>query len=134
MTFTDTPPAGVSILSFTIVVSGVSLTPATGSAVNLITSSAPVTVELTRLQSDTYFAGTFTNIPTGVYNNVIVALGSPTIVFANSSGATIGTCPNNSICTIQPTYAATVTLTPGSAVLTLTTATLGLAWRVNRWA
>lgn len=97
LTLSDTPPAGVSILSFKVVLSVVQLEPATGTAVPLLTT--PVTVDLATLQSDSFFAGTFDNIAAATFANVAVGISSYQVVFVNDSGATIGTCTNTSVCT-----------------------------------
>src|SRR5258708_34645422 len=59
-----TPPPGTSILSFAVTVNGVTLTPASGSAVNIALIAANYVVDLTRLQSDSAFLGqAFANAP-----------------------------------------------------------------------
>src|SRR5216110_1778281 len=95
----DTLPANPSILSFNVSISGVTLTPASGTPQTL--QPSPSVIDLMRLQSDTAFLGTLTNVPAGDYT-VQVALSNPEITFLNDTGSaiTVGTasCPNSSIC------------------------------------
>src|SRR6266566_1253685 len=110
LTMIDTPPANSSILSFKATITGIALNPATGSSFSLpLTSSPfgtnPMIVELTRLQSDSAYLGTFTTVPAGTYSSVTVTLANAQVTFANQTGATItvGTtpCPTNSVCTVS---------------------------------
>src|SRR6266850_423029 len=52
-----TPPPGTSILSFALTLSGIKLTPASGSDINIPLNTATYVVDLTRLQSDSAFLG-----------------------------------------------------------------------------
>src|SRR6266852_6638192 len=92
----DTLPANPSILSFKVTIVGITLTPTTGTAQTLQPSS-PI-VDLMRLQSDTAFLGTLTNVPSGSYT-VQVSLSSPEITFLNDTSSTItangATCLSN---------------------------------------
>ena len=110
LTMIDTPPANSSILSFKATITGIALNPATGSSFSLpLTSSPfgtnPMIVELTRLQSDSAYLGTFTTVPAGTYSSVTVTLANARITFANQTGATImvgtASCPTNSVCTVS---------------------------------
>ena len=101
VTMTDTPPAGVTILSFKFTLTGFTVTPSTGTPVALISGSNPATVELTQLQADAAPLGTFT-IPSNTYKSMNVTVANADISFANQSGAAIGQCPNATVCEIQP--------------------------------
>ena len=107
----DTLPANPSILSFNVSISGVTLTPASGTAQTL--QPSPSVIDLMRLQSDTAFLGTLTNVPAGDYT-VQVALSNPEITFLNDTGSaiTVGTasCPNSSICAATFTASGTPTI------------------------
>ncbi len=96
----DTLPANPSILSFKVTIVGITLTPTTGTAQTLQPSS-PI-VDLMRLQSDTAFLGTLTNVPSGSYT-VQVSLSSPEITFLNDTSSTITangvTCASGFVCT-----------------------------------
>src|SRR6267378_8632764 len=83
----DSLPANPSILSFKVTIVGITLTPTTGTAQTLNPNPA-IVVDLMRLQSDTAFLGTLTNVPSGSYT-VQVSLSSPEITFLNVTGAPI---------------------------------------------
>jgi hypothetical protein len=132
VTFTDTPPAGVSILSFTVTLSGLALNPASGTPVNFTLSPNPLSVELTRLQSDSFLGATSAAVPSGAYNSITVAVASSKIVFFNNSGSTIAsTCLNNTLCTVTPISAATVTYTFPTALSLTTGQQTGVALDFN---
>jgi len=100
----DTLPANPSILSFRVSITGITITPATGTALTLTPANA--VIDLMRLQSDSVFLGSLANVPAGTYT-VQVTLASPTsgatITFFNDTGSTVtaGTtmCANGSVCT-----------------------------------
>lgn len=114
----DTLPANPSILSFNVSISGITLTPASGTAQTL--QPSPSVIDLMRLQTDTAFLGTLTNVVAGAYT-VQVAFSNPEITFLNDTGAaiTVGTasCPNGGIC--AATFTASGTPTIGSFTFTV---------------
>jgi len=107
----DTLPANPSILSFNVSITGITLTPASGTAQTL--NPSPSVIDLMRLQSDTAFLGTLTNVVAGAYT-VQVAFSNPEITFLNDTGAaiTVGTasCPNGAVCAATFTAAGTPTI------------------------
>lgn len=95
LTLFDAPPAGVSFIILNMPISLISLTPATGSDVNLLSTST--TFELTRLQSDSSDIGTF-QVPSGTYTKLnIIATNAPSGVWFNTSGTSILGC-STAIC------------------------------------
>jgi len=114
LTLSDTPPTGVNIISFTMPIVGISLTPSTGSPVSVFSSG---TFELTHLQSDSDPIAVGVSVPAGSYTSVNVTLGTSTGIFVNASGATIGTCVVNALCTL-PNGAATTISIPVTLTLT----------------
>ncbi len=126
----DTPPAGLTIFGFEATVTGVTLTPTTGSAVTVISSSNPVTLELASLQGDETILGSV-SVPAGTYSSMTVSIANPAVTFLNNTGSTItvGTviCPNATVCQIEPATAANVMFTTPPFPLTVTANTpLGL--------
>ena len=119
LTFTDTPPNGVSILSFDVTLSGVTLNPTSGSTVNIPLTPAPLTVELTRLQSDSLLIGSF-QVPAATYNSISVTFSASSLTFFNGSGAAIGSCANQTVCTLQSNAATNISLATGVFPVTLT--------------
>jgi hypothetical protein len=81
VTVGDGPGDRVAALNITI--NSISLTPASGSAVNVLT--APVTVEMTQLAGTTTPIATL-NVPAGTYNQVTIALGGASISFLDATG------------------------------------------------
>ncbi|MGO9640764.1 MAG: DUF4382 domain-containing protein [Candidatus Acidiferrales bacterium] len=103
MVMTDTPPSGVTVLSFTVEVTAATLNTST-SKVTLPAPSSPI--EVTRLQTETGFL-TSDVIPAGNYTSLTLTFAAPSLTFENNTGATItvaGTmCANGSVCTVAPT-------------------------------
>lgn len=131
----DTPPSGVSILSFEIHITGASLKPSTsGAAVSLM--SAPDEVELEHLQTTSAFLGT-ANAPAGTYNSLTVTFANPQMTILNDTGSslTVGgkSCANGQICEVQPTLnQASVTISSSPFPLTLSAKSpLGLSLDFN---
>lgn len=126
LTISDTPPTNTNIVSFSLPIIGITLTPSSGSAVSVFSSNPSTDYELTRLQADTNLITTNVKIAAGTYTAVNVTVAAPSAVFINSSGATVGTCLNNAICNLTGA-AATITYTfPTSSPLVLTANT-------NQW-
>ena len=120
----DTPLAGTSIVSFKVTVTGVSLTPSTGKAVNLTLNPSSPIIELTHLQSDSAFLGTST-VASANYTSATVAFSVPDIVLINQTnvaltGGTPAPCPVNAICEFKPTTSGMITLSTAPFPLTLT--------------
>src|SRR5260221_12376673 len=67
LTLSDTPPAGVTVLSYLLPISGITLTPNTGSQISVFSGA---TLELTRPQSDTSAVATGVSVPAGPYKAV----------------------------------------------------------------
>jgi len=109
-----TPPAGTNILSMVASVTGVSLTPTSGSAQNL-TLPSPFMVDFTRLQSDSELLGTLTDIPVGTYT-VTLSVSAPVIYYCaqlnpGTQGCATGSLAKFSGAVSTPTVSGTVTLT-----------------------
>jgi hypothetical protein len=117
----DLPPAGASILSFTLPIAGISLTPSTGSVVTV--PIIPTSYEMTRLQTDSTLVGLSLSVPAGTYTSINVTVTASSGVYINTSGAAIGTCVNGAVCPM-PSGAATTIQVPIS---------LTLAENQNQW-
>jgi hypothetical protein len=107
---TDSPPAGVTVLSFEVTVSSATLEPG-----NVSLLSGPATAEITRLQTETISLST-TNVNPASYTTLVLTFLNPTLTFENNTGATITAggiaCTAGSVCTVSPTAAnQTTTLT-----------------------
>jgi hypothetical protein len=107
---TDSPPTGVTVLSFEVTVSSATLEPG-----NVSLLSGPATAEITRLQTETISLST-TNVNPASYTTLVLTFLNPTLTFENNTGATITAggiaCTAGSVCTVSPTAAnQTTTLT-----------------------
>jgi hypothetical protein len=110
LSFTDTPPTGVLVLSFQLTFTGATLQPG-----NVSLLSSPVTLEASSLQTTAADLGT-TNVPVGTYSSVSFNVASPVLTISNQSGATVAGCTNNTICKLTgsatpTTISLTVSLT-----------------------
>lgn len=124
ITISDTPPTNTSVVSFTLPVIGITLTPSSGSAVSVFSSNPSTNFELTRLQSDTNLVIANESVTAGTYTAVNVTVAAPEGVFANSSGATVGACVNGAFCGMTGN-AATITYTFSSPLV--------LSGNTNQW-
>jgi len=101
----DNPPAGVSVLSFEIAVTGASLQPSDASqpAVSLV--SSPIEVELTQLETEKALLNAV-NAPEGTYSSISLTFANPELTILNQSGQpiTMGTqsCLNGRVCEFNP--------------------------------
>ena len=130
LTMQDQPPAGVTVLSFTVQVTGVSLQGTAGQTdVSLL--SNPVTVNLSnQVTLNTLLANT--SAPAGTYSGITITFSNPQLSLLNSSGTTFtdGTsnCSSSNIttspCTLSPALAqSTVNITTSPFPLTLVAGT-----------
>jgi len=113
-----TPPPNTNLLSFFVDINTITLTPATGAAVNIPLNSTTLGVDLTRLQSDSVFLGTSATVPAGSYSSVTVSISNPVITFCTQTLGNIG-CAPNSVATISGGAAAAPKITSTPFPLTL---------------
>jgi hypothetical protein len=109
------PPPGATILSFSVDVVGISLTPSSGTAVPvpLTSGSGTYAVDLTRLQSDSVLLATTGTIAAGTYTGVSLSLSNPSLTYCTVTTGIPG-CNAGSLTTITAgtaTPLATTTLT-----------------------
>ncbi len=119
-TMTDTPPAGVDILSFEVTVTGAVLQPN-----NVSLLSHPVDVEVTQLETESAFLSTL-GVPPGTYNSVTVTFSNPQMTIKNGSTSTIASCAPGAVCELTPTLnpaSVTVSSAPFPLTLSANTAT-----------
>src|SRR5438128_3273831 len=83
------PSSGLSLLSFAGTVTGVSLTPSTGTTSTF--AATTFNVEFTRLTSDTFFLGTIT-APAGAYTAITVTFGAHTATFCTQPTPGVAGC------------------------------------------
>jgi Domain of unknown function (DUF5666)/Domain of unknown function (DUF4382) len=115
----DTPPTGVSVLSLSLPIVGITLTPSSGSPVSVFSPTSNAVFELTRLQTDSSLVTTGATVAAGTYTAINVTVGTSSGVFINSSNAAVGSCaagavcgfPNGAATTISYTFTTPLTLT-----------------------
>lgn len=134
MAIHDTPPAGVTILSFEIHVTGASLQPSDSSkaAVPLVTHDTEF--ELRHLEVESALLST-ANVPPDTYSSLSLTFAHPEMTIQNGSGQTItvgGTsCAANAICELEPSLSS-ASLTVNSSPFPITlTANSGLSFDVD---
>ena len=91
------PPPATSLLSFSVDVTGLSLTPASGTPQNIALNASTYVVDLTKLQSDSAFLGTSATIPVGTYTSVTVGFSNPVLWFCTTSSQTTSGCVPGSV-------------------------------------
>jgi len=100
----DAPPAGIGVVDYGDFIGNIALDPTTGPAVHLTQST--FSFDMTRLQSDTFYLGTFT-VPAQQYRDIVFFTGDGTMAFVNGTGGTIigssalVSC-SNPLCSLQP--------------------------------
>ncbi len=114
----DNPPAGVSVLSFEINITGASLQPSDASkpAVPLVTS--PIEVELAQLETEKALLNAV-NAPADTYSSISLTFANPELTILNQSNQpiTMGTqtCLNGQVCELNPSLnqsSVTISSTP----------------------
>src|SRR5262245_17978559 len=114
LTIGDTPPSGVAVLFFEASITGASLLPTDTSKSAVSVMSTPVEVEFGHLQTDTAFLS-LANVPPDTYQSLTLTFGNARMTIVNHSGAAIGSCGNDSVCELTPTFnpsTATLSSTP----------------------
>jgi hypothetical protein len=128
LTLHDAPPTvptGVTVTSFEVTVTGVSLQPG-----NVSILTTPQTVELTQLQTNSIFLQT-SQVATGTYTGMTVTYASPQYTFLNNSGASVTVngqaCPDNASCVVSnptvdnatstATFSTALTVSQGTSTL-----------------
>lgn len=103
---TDAPPAGVTVLSFEVTVSGASLSPG---SVDLLAGKVPPRIEVKKLETESAFLSTL-SIPAGSYTSLNLTFANPELTFLNNTGAALAGCANGAICEIKPSGTLTATV------------------------
>ena len=107
ITVTDTPPAGVTVISFEVTITGATLNPGSVSLV-----STPIQIEVKRLETEAAFL-TAVNVPAGTYSSITFTFANPELTFKNDTGAPIpipgGNCAVGTVCEIKPAVSGSVT-------------------------
>lgn len=116
---TDTPPSGVSVLSFQVQLTAATLNPASGrtSPVSLLPNdsepsgaSTPISIDATQLQAVSQFLSVH-NVPSTGYDSLSLTFANPKLVIYNASDSAISAaCPIGSVCQLAPSINGSATL------------------------
>ena len=116
LSMTDAPPAGVTVLSFEVSLTGASLNPG---SVDLLAGKGPIRIEVKKLETENAFLTT-TSVQAGNFTGLNLTFANPELTFMNNTGAALAGCASGAVCEIKPTgtLSATVsgafTVTAGS--------------------
>lgn len=114
LTIGDTPPSGVAVLFFEASITGASLQPSDTSKPAVPVLTSPVEIEFGHLQTDTAFLS-LSNVAPDTYSSLNLTFGNAMLTILNHSGAAIGSCANDSVCQLTPSFnpsSATVSSAP----------------------
>lgn len=120
VTITDMPPAGVSVLSFEVSVTGATLNPGN---VDLLAGRGAVRIEVEQLETESAFLNT-ARVNPGTYTSLNLTLANPELTFKNGTTAALAGCAPGAVCEIKPTgtLSSTVNLSPGLVIQGTTSA------------
>jgi len=106
VSLTDAPPAGVTVFTFEVTVTGATLNPGN---VDLLAGKSPMRIEVKKLETENAFLST-ANIAAGNYTSLSLTFSNPELTFLNGTGAMLAGCAPGSVCEIKPsgTLSATV--------------------------
>src|SRR5712692_4722981 len=128
VTITDTPPAGVTLLSFEVNVAGAMLNPG---SVDLLGGKGPIQIEVKQLETESAFLSTATVTP-GTFTSLTLAFANPELTFKNDTGAALAGCAVGAVCEIKPTGTLTSTANfPGSGIVIMANSPTGIQVDVN---
>ena len=108
LTIGDAPPSGVGVLFFEASITGATLQPSDSTKASVSVLTAPVEIEFGHLQTDTAFLS-LAKVTPDTYKSITLTFGNAVLTIVNHSGATIGTCPNNTVCQLTPSFASSPT-------------------------
>lgn len=98
ITMTDTPPAGVTILSFEVTVTSATLNPGN---VDLLAGKGPIRIEVRKLETESAFLNTASVRP-GTYTSLNLTFANPELTFQNNTAAALAGCAVGAVCEIGP--------------------------------
>ncbi len=128
VTITDTPPAGVTLLSFEVNVTGAMLNPG---SVDLLAGKGPIQIEVKQLETESAFLSTATVTP-GTFTSLTLTFANPELTFKNDTGAALAGCAVGAVCEIKPTGTLTSTVDfPGPGIVIMANSPTGIQVDVN---
>jgi len=122
VTLSDAPPAGVSVLSFEVNITGALLQPVVGADVSLLPGGRPVEIEVKKLETEAAVLSTI-SAPAGTYKGLQLTLAQPALTVFNGGANDIGACRVNTTCQFKPAAAGPITYSAAPFPLTLVAGT-----------
>ena len=106
VSLTDAPPAGITVFTFEVSVTGATLNPGN---VDVLAGKGPIRIEVKKLETENAFLST-ANVTAGNYTSLNLTFSNPELTFLNGTPATLAGCASGSVCEIKPsgTLSATV--------------------------
>jgi hypothetical protein len=106
LTMHDDPPAGVTVLSFEINVTGASLQPSDSMKMAVSMIRGTKEIELEHLQTESALLGN-ENVPAGMYNGLSLTFANPTMTIMNQTSASLSlgngqNCAVGQVCQFSP--------------------------------
>ena len=128
LTITDTPPAGITLLSFEVTLTGATLNPG---SVDLLAGKGPMQIEVKRLETESAFLST-ASVPPGTFTSLALTFANPELTFKNDMGTTLAGCTPGAVCEIKPIGTLTSTANfPGSGLVIMANLPAGIQVDVN---
>ena len=115
---TATPPdptLGLSVQTFAATVTGISLTPSTGAAVNVPLNTSAYIAELNRVTSDSTLLAAAVSVPAGTYTQMAVTFSAPRVTFCTQANPGVPGCAAGTLGSISGT-AGTATISTNLSV------------------
>ncbi|HET6930921.1 MAG TPA: DUF5666 domain-containing protein, partial [Candidatus Acidoferrum sp.] len=111
LSVTDAPPAGVTVFSFEVTLTGATLT-GTGiyaTNIDLLAGKGAQRIEVKHLETENAFLN-LSNVTPGSYTTLNLTFSNPELTFRNDSAAAIAGCAPAAVCEIKPTGTLTATV------------------------
>lgn len=129
ITIKDAPPAGVTVLSFEVTITGAVLQPGNVSLV-----STPIEIEVKQLEVETAFLNTI-NVPAGTYNSLVLTVANPEMTIKNDTGQALatpfGSCASGAVCEFEPNVSTSVTINFAQPIMIQANTPAGLVIDAN---
>lgn len=127
-TVTDTPPVGVTLLSFEVKLTGAELNPG---SVDLLGGKGPISIEVKNLETESAFLNT-AHVAPGTYTSLNLTFFNPEVTFKNDTGVMLAGCAAGAVCEIKPGGTLTSMVTfPGSGITIVANTPTGIQVDVN---
>jgi hypothetical protein len=106
ISLTDAPPAGVTVFTFEVTITGAALNPGN---VDILAGKGPQRIEVKKLETENAFLST-ANIAPGNFTSLNLTFSNPELTFLNGTGTTLAGCASGSVCEIKPSGTLTATV------------------------